>query len=360
MSASPAPTAAYVKDMQTSGFSAEPLVSILVLAYNHEAFIREALRSVLAQNYGKYEIVIAEDASSDGTRQIIEECLARISPSVRVTKIYHDINRGLLETLNEAAACASGDILVFQAGDDVSLPNRLTLTVKAFMDNPGARFVWGEYFPMDEAGNLRAVSAGRTKPKVFSYDHGPLLRIYAGTSPMGAAAAYHRSLFDVFGPIVPGPYGEDNCLLVRALLLGEAQLAAEPFICWRQHAGNLSNFLTDAASITWRQRHLRWMESHAMMSAQWRRDIGRARQMNLISWPRSLRLRLAASREDAAWALSVSSLRGDPWSEWLGRAGRLLLLGRPTSVLRSAWVRLSPTVREKTWIWWAKMKSGGV
>lgn len=346
--------------MQVSGLSTEPLVSVLVLAYNHETFIREALRSVLAQDYGNYEVVIAEDASSDGTRKAIEEFLAQAAPSVRVTKIFHDLNCGLLPTLNEAAACASGDILIFQAGDDVSLPNRLTLTVKAFSRNPRARFVWGEYFPMDEDGKLRAVSAERTEPKVFSYDRGPLLRIYAGTSPMGAAAAYHRSLFDVFGPILPGPHGEDNCLLVRALLLGEAHLAAEPFICWRQHAGNLSNFLSDSASTLWRQRHLRWMESHATMSAQWRRDIDCAYKLGLISWFRRLRLRLAASREDAVWALSASSLHCDPWSEWLGRAGRLMLLGRPSSVLKSAWVRLSPSAREKTWLWWAKMKSGGV
>lgn len=346
--------------MQAPVFSPAPLVSVLVLAYNHESFVREALRSVLAQDYGNFEIIIAEDASSDGTRQAIEAFLLQQSPSVKVTKIFHDINRGLLDTLNEAAACASGDILVFQAGDDVSLPNRIALTVKAFGRNPRTRFVWGEYFPMDEAGKLRAVSAERTEPQVFSYDRGPLLRIYAGTSPMGAAAAYHRSLFDVFGPIVPGPYGEDNCLLVRALLLGEAQLAAEPFICWRQHADNLSNFLSDPASSIWRQRHLRWMEAHSAMSAQWRRDIDCAQKRGLISWFRSLRLRLAANREDAVWALSASSLRCDPWSEWLGRARRVFLLGRPSSVLKSAWVRLSPSARDKTWLWWAKMKSGGV
>jgi glycosyltransferase involved in cell wall biosynthesis len=338
-----------------------PVASIVLLAYNHERFVEEALSSALAQDFRDFELLVFDDASTDSTRAKIEAFFhARPDLDIPVKTVFHDRNLGLLATVNEALALVKGEYFIFLAGDDVALPDRLSRTLAAFTANPEVRMVWGEYVRIDEKGRRLGVSASPEVGRVFSYDRGPLFRIYAGAAPMGASAGYHRSTYDRFGPLVPGSHGEDNCLLVRALLLGSAYLSPETLICWRQHGGNLSNFSTDVASDAWRQRHLRWMDSHATMSAQWRRDIDCANKLGLITWFRGLRLRWAASREDAAWALSASSLRCDPWPEWSGHAGRLLLLGRPSTVLKSAWVRLSPSAREKTWIWWAKMKSGGV
>ena len=66
---------------------------------------------------------------------------------------------------------------------------------------------------------------------------------------------------------------------------------------------------------------------------------------------------IAALREDRTWALMASSLRCDPWGEWLNRALRLLLVGRLATAIKELMVRLSRRRRELKWQFWAKLKS---
>lgn len=335
-----------------------PSASVLFFAYNHEAYVREALISVLRQEYDGFELIIVEDASTDGTRAIIEDLLAEeASAGVAVRRLYRNRNGGLISAVNEAMAVASGDIFMLMAGDDISMPCRLARTVRIFAEHPTVQVVVGEYVKIDEKGRPYASSAEAKTPQFFSYDSCSLTRIYGDSSPFGAAAAYRRRIFEVFGPMGEGSHGEDNCYWVRGLMLGEIYQDSACFVQWRQHAGNLSNFTAQLADPTWRSRHLQWMERHASMSVQWLMDINRAREIGVISWFRAKRLHCAALREDRSWALEASSLRRDPWSEWSGRAFRLLLVGRISTTFKMLKLRLFPWLQERRWRLWAKLKS---
>ena len=331
---------------------------MLFIAYNHEAFVEEALLSALRQDVGTFELVVVDDASTDRTRAIVEEVLARgTPPGVTIKEVYKDKNGGLIAAVNSAMAVASGDVFVLMAGDDVSMPCRLARSLRTFADQPSVQLVYGDCIKIDEAGRPFAAPEVEKSPQFFSYDEARLTRIYAGSSPFGAAAAYRRRLFDTFGPMDTGEHGEDNCYWVRALMLGEIYRDPACFIHWRQHTGNLSNFTSQLADAGWRRRHLEWMEKHAMISRQWLKDIALARGARLISCPRALRLKFAALREDRSWALEVSSLRCDPWTEWSAEAFRLLLVGRIATTLKMLMLRLSPRRQERKWRFWAKLKS---
>lgn len=94
-----------------------PSASLLFIAYNHEAFVEEALLSALRQDVATFELVVVDDASTDRTRAILEEVLARETPpGVTIKKLYKDKNGGLIAAVNDAMAMAAGEAFVLMAG----------------------------------------------------------------------------------------------------------------------------------------------------------------------------------------------------------------------------------------------------
>ncbi len=344
--------------MRPADTTARPACSLLFLAYNHEAFVEEALLSALRQDVASFELVVVDDASTDRTRAIMETVLARETPpGVIVRRLYKDTNAGLIAAVNDAMAMASGEIFVLMAGDDISLPCRFARSLSIFTEYPSVQLVFGECRRIDESGRPYGSPPKGKVRRFFSYDRCRLTRIYAESSPFGASAAYRRRLFDVFGPMITGGHGEDNCYWIRALLLGEVCWDPAVFMHWRQHSGNLSNFKIHLNDEEWRRRHLDWMERHAGISRQWLKDISVAEVAGLISWLRARRVTFAALREDRSWSLAASSLRCDPLSQWLPRALRLLMVGRFATTFRNFKLRFSRHRQELNWRFWAKLKS---
>lgn len=344
--------------MSPADSAEQPAASLLFFAYNHEAFVEQALLSALRQDVGPFELVVVDDASTDRTRAIMEAILARETPlGVTVRRLYKDTNAGLMAAVNDAMAMATGEIFMLMAGDDVSLPCRFARTLGIFTEYPSVQLVYGECQRIDESGRPYGPPSAGKERRFFSYDHFRLTRIYAESSPFGASAAYRRRLFDIFGPMITGDHGEDNCYWIRALLLGEICWDPAVLMHWRQHSGNLSNFKTQLNDHEWRRRHLDWMEKHAGISRQWLKDVSVAEDAGLVSWFRARRVTLAALREDRTWALMASSLRCAPWGEWLPRALRLLLVGRFSTAIKELLVRISHQRRERKWQFWAKLKS---
>lgn len=336
----------------------KPRATVALFAYNHEKFIEKALRSAVRQRTDYFELIIVDDASTDRTREVIEAILVDEDLSrVEVRRHYRERNGGLLNAVNEAMAMARGDVFVVMAGDDVSFPDRVERCVSVFQADSEVMAVRGGYVKIDDQGRAMSPPQLCDKVELCSYGNGHNLRIYAQSSPMGAAAAYRTRLFQFFGPIGAGSHGEDNCYWIRALLLGKVYHDDAVHIHWRQHAANISNFQADLKSEEWRRKHLVWMGLHACMSPQWLRDIRKARQGGLIGYVRSARLSIAARREDATWALSCSTLRPDGWLLWGANAMRMFAVGRFSTVVKMFKTRISSSKREQDWAFWFRIRS---
>ena len=76
---------------------AQPLISVLIPAYNHARFVRAALDSVLQQSWSNLELIVIDDASPDATWQVLQECT---DPRVRLLR--NESNLGSHGTLNAA------------------------------------------------------------------------------------------------------------------------------------------------------------------------------------------------------------------------------------------------------------------
>lgn len=111
-----------------------PKVSIHVISYNQRDFIREAVDSALAQNYPNLEVVIADDASTDGTAEILKE-YERNHPG-RVVAMLGEENVGITRNSNLGLAACSGELIAFMGGDDVLLPGKIAAQVRWFGADP--------------------------------------------------------------------------------------------------------------------------------------------------------------------------------------------------------------------------------
>ena len=100
-------------------------ISILFLTYNQEEFVEESLVSVLLQDYPNVEVVVSDDASADRTCSVIDRVLAKHSAANVIVRKSEE-NTGIAGNVNAAVELSSGDFLVVAAGDDISLPNRLS------------------------------------------------------------------------------------------------------------------------------------------------------------------------------------------------------------------------------------------
>lgn len=104
-----------------------PTVSVVIPTHNRAHLIGRSVRSALAQTYGDLEVVIVDDASTDGTRGAI----ARIADP-RVKYLRHDFNRGVSAARNTAIAHAAGEFIAFLDDDDEWLPNKLEIQMDHF------------------------------------------------------------------------------------------------------------------------------------------------------------------------------------------------------------------------------------
>ncbi len=105
----------------------KPLVSIFMPTYNHEAFIEEALDGCLSQTYENFEVVVADDGSTDRTQLAVAE-YARRYPG-RVVALVGGRHLGVAGNSNRALRACHGEYIALTSGDDVLLPGKLEAQV---------------------------------------------------------------------------------------------------------------------------------------------------------------------------------------------------------------------------------------
>jgi glycosyltransferase involved in cell wall biosynthesis len=128
-----------------------PLVSVAVVTYNQEAYLEDCIRSILAQDYPNFEIVVADDASTDGTAELLER-LDRENPG-KLVILRNERNLGVTGNHNVALGACRGNYIAWIGGDDLMLPGKLRAQVRHMEANPGCAICYHdvELFD-DEAG----------------------------------------------------------------------------------------------------------------------------------------------------------------------------------------------------------------
>ncbi len=174
--------------------------SIVITAYNQREFIRDAIDSALAQTVSAKEVIVVDDASGDGTAQILRE----YGDAIRLAHLEE--NCGAIGARNHGASLATGDYIVFLDGDDAFMPWALEFYEKIIEErNPMlilGRRLWikGAIPPVTDA-------ILPTKVELVDYDS-PMSK----DRPVGLSAStfiVDRKAFQDAGGWTPGIFYQD-------------------------------------------------------------------------------------------------------------------------------------------------------
>lgn len=125
--------------------SGSPLVSIVINNYNYERFLGEAIDSALDQTYPNTEVIVVDDGSTDGSREIIE------GYGERVVAVFKS-NGGQGSAFNTGFAASRGEVVIFLDSDDVLLDDAVQRTVELFREHPRAAKVQHKMQVIDAEG----------------------------------------------------------------------------------------------------------------------------------------------------------------------------------------------------------------
>ncbi len=106
----------------------KPLVSVICLCYNHASYVEGSIRSVLEQTYDLVELVVVDDGSRDGSREVI----APLAAEYGFETIFNGENMGNCRAFNRALAKIHGDYVIDLAADDELMPERIERGVWVF------------------------------------------------------------------------------------------------------------------------------------------------------------------------------------------------------------------------------------
>jgi glycosyltransferase involved in cell wall biosynthesis len=106
-----------------------PLVSILIPTYNRKDLLKNAIKSALSQNYLKIEIVICDNASTDGTFEYLSQII-----DARLKIFHHDQNIGLINNWNACIEKSSGEYILMLSDDDCLSENAINLLVNSMLN----------------------------------------------------------------------------------------------------------------------------------------------------------------------------------------------------------------------------------
>lgn len=153
-----------------------PLVSIIVPAYNAEPFIDEAVKSVFHQTYANWELIIVNDGSTDGTRVDIDKLA---DPRIR---IIHQKNMGVSAARNVGLSMAKGELITFLDADDVLTDDSIERRVDYLKSHPDVDVVDGIISLRDvslttEIRSYRPYYNGKLLPRLLKLDPRVFLNI---------------------------------------------------------------------------------------------------------------------------------------------------------------------------------------
>ena len=137
-----------------------PLVSVVMAVYNGEAYLREAILSVLNQTYTNFEFIIVNDASTDNTVKIIEEFQDK-----RIKLIHNATNLRLAASLNRGIQAAKGKYILRMDADDICFPTRIERQVSHMEKHPEIGIAFGDVLKFSNRRTLPEIDTNERKPE---------------------------------------------------------------------------------------------------------------------------------------------------------------------------------------------------
>jgi glycosyltransferase involved in cell wall biosynthesis len=189
-----------------------PAVSVIMPAYNVEDYVAEAIRSVLAQTFGDFELIVVDDGSTDRTAAVV---VAAAAGDARV-RLVRQQNRGLAGARNTALRQGRGELFALLDSDDLWEPEFLAEQVAILRDRPDVDVVTGNGWMLGgaEHGELaRPCPDARPEPDLAS--------ILGDERAVFIMSVFRRAVYEIVGCFDEGlRTNEDYDFWLRAAICG--------------------------------------------------------------------------------------------------------------------------------------------
>jgi glycosyltransferase involved in cell wall biosynthesis len=171
---------------------APPLATVVIVNYNYEKFLAAAIDSALEQTYAPLEVIVVDDGSSDGSRQIIAGYADRIRTVLQS-------NAGQGSAYNAGWRAARGEFVLFLDSDDVLMPEAIAKVVLAFKDTDAVKV---QFYLAQADRNLRPLgyllpsygfSAMSARRQIANYGY--------YVSPPASGNAFRKTFLDEIMPL---------------------------------------------------------------------------------------------------------------------------------------------------------------
>jgi glycosyltransferase involved in cell wall biosynthesis len=277
------------------------LVSIVIPAFDVAPFVADAIASARAQQHTRWEMILVDDGSRDGTALAAERA-AEGDPRIRLIR---QANAGVSAARNAGIAAAAGDTLLFLDADDWLAPDALTRLTAALAASPEAVAAYGPWAAVAEAARPGDAPL-RLKAGPFPAGDVLDLLLVQNLLANGGHLLVRRAAFDAAGGFHPGiRYGEDWECWVRLALQGPFARTAgrDPLLFVRERSGSAYRRMArDAAAFA------------PAMAAIWGNPALAAR----LGPARLARLKARAEAENA-WVVGKELIRHGAQADGLAR-----------------------------------------
>lgn len=231
----------------------DELVSIIMPSYNTEYFIEETIRSVQAQTYTNWELIIVDDCSTDHTDEVIRIILS----DKRIKYLKNERNCGAAVSRNRALREAKGRWIAFLDSDDLWAPSKLEKQI-AYMKKNNYYFSYTNYCEIDEKSNLTGCMV--TGPKRITK-----IGMYNYCWPGCLTVMYDAS---VVGLIQIGNIRKNNdyAMWLQICKKADCYLLNENLASYRRRTGSISNH-SYMELVKWHYRLFRKIENKNTLSS---------------------------------------------------------------------------------------------
>jgi len=214
----------------------EPLISIIIPAYNAARFIQRAIESVQCQTLDDWELIIINDGSTDQTQSLVDKAVVNDG---RI-RCIQQVNRGLSHARNAGLGVANGKFIQFLDADDTLLPRKLESSIRCFRHNPGIDIVASMVRVIDSASAATTILSVPDKSEMIKLWERNFLAVNA---PLVRSELIHRiGLFETKDSGLYRLYGcEDWHFWLRASIIGaELTFLPEVLVENYRHEHNMS------------------------------------------------------------------------------------------------------------------------
>ncbi|VGO12145.1 Putative glycosyltransferase EpsE [Pontiella desulfatans] len=213
-----------------------PIVSVVLTAFNADAHVGDAIESILKQTWTDFEFIIVDDGSDDGTRGIIEEFAARDD---RIVFICNEKNQGQPQSRNAAIEQATGEFIAIMDADDVAYPHRLKTQVEYLKNHSEIGVVASLVRMIDGNGKRLGMIGGyaASAPEIVWRELTQL-----SSSMVHPSVMFRRSLVRQYNLHYNPeyPHSQDKELWGRFLLHSKGTVISKVLLKYRTHANSIS------------------------------------------------------------------------------------------------------------------------